>query len=230
MGQSLGDIVPPPFQRPECRFDYAADDRRRALPQAQGPAPEAASRPAGEVCPATPGVPGSSRVDALIRAAPNPRARLLFLVEWRAGLRNSEALAVEARDLSLDTDRPTMRVRRGKGSKARIVPVHAELHAALTSALQFGNIGQVDRLVSASRSTSDRWIKAAAARAEELGAIPPGRHISNHTLRHSYARHLLMHGIPINYLSRWLGHSSIQTTLIYLELVPDPTGSLAAVP
>ena len=33
-----------------------------------------------------------------------------------------------------------------------------------------------------------------------------------------------MNGIPINYLSRWLGHSSIQTTLIYLELVPDPTG------
>ena len=81
-------------------------------------------------------------VDALIRAAPNPRARLLFLIEWRAGLRISEALAVEARDLSLDTDRPTIRVRQGKGSKARIVPVHAELHAALTSALQFGNVGR----------------------------------------------------------------------------------------
>ena len=35
--------------------------------------------------------------------------------------------------------------------------------------------------------------------------------------------HLLTSGILINYLSRWLGHSSIQTTLIYLELVPDPT-------
>ena len=54
--------------------------------------------------------------------------------------------------------------------------------------------------------------------------------VSTHTLRHSYARHLLMNGIPINYLSRWLGHSSIQTTLIYLELVPDPSGSLAMVP
>ena len=145
-------------------------------------------------------------------------------------LRISEALAVEARDLSLSSDQPTIRVRQGKGSKARIVPVHAELHAALTSALQFGNVGEDDRLVRTSRSTADRWIKAAAARAEELGAIPPGRHISNHTLRHSYARHLLVHGIPINYLSRWLGHSSIQTTLIYLDLVPDPTGSLAAVP
>ena len=108
-------------------------------------------------------------IDALIRAAPNPRARLLFLIEWRAGLRISEALAVEARDLSLDTDLPTIRVRQGKGSKARIVPVHAELHAALTSALQFGNVGQDDRLVRTSRSTADRWIKAAAARAEELG-------------------------------------------------------------
>ena len=169
-------------------------------------------------------------IDALIRAAPNPRARLLFLIEWRAGLRISEVLAVEARDLSLSSDQPTIRVRQGKGSKARIVPMHAELHAALTSALQFGNVGEDDRLVRTSRSTADRWIKAAAARAEELGAIPPGRHISNHTLRHSYARHLLVNGIPINYLSRWLGHSSIQTTLIYLELVPDPTGSLAAVP
>ena len=40
---------------------------------------------------------------------------------------------------------------------------------------------------------------------------------NSHTT-HSYARHLLMIGIPINYLSRWLGHSSIQTTLIYRSL------------
>ncbi|MCY4653709.1 MAG: hypothetical protein OXC95_11165 [Dehalococcoidia bacterium] len=43
-------------------------------------------------------------------------------------------------------------------------------------------------------------------------------------------RACMVDGIPVNYLSRWLGHSSIQTALIYLELVPDPTGSLASVP
>ena len=58
----------------------------------------------------------------------------------------------------------------------------------------------------------------------------PGRKIGTHTLQHSYARHLLMNNIQINYLSRWLGHSSIQTTLIYLELVPDPSGSLDRAP
>ena len=169
-------------------------------------------------------------VNALIRAAPNPRARLLMMIEWRAGLRVSEALALEVGDLSLDVELPTLRVRQGKGRKARIVPVHPELHSALSSALQFGNIAESDKIVKASRSTADRWIKEATAGAQKAGAIASGRRISNHTLRHSYARHLLMNGIPINYLSRWLGHSSIQTTLIYLELVPDPSGSLAAVP
>ena len=177
-----------------------------------------------------PEYPEGHEVDALIRAAPNSRAALLFLVQWRAGLRVSEALALEVSDLSLDSELPTIHVRRGKGAKPRIVPVHPELHSALSSSLQFGNIAQGDKLIRASRSTADRWIRAAKAKAEEAGAIPAGRRISSHTLRHSYARHLLVNGIPINYLSRWLGHSSIQTTLIYLELVPDPTGSLASVP
>ena len=65
---------------------------------------------------------------------------------------------------------------------------------------------------------------------EELGAIAREKRVSTHTLRRSYARHLLMNDIPINYLSRWLGYSSIQTTIIQLELVPDPMGSLTMVP
>ena len=109
------------------------------------------------------------------------------------------------------------------------MPVHPELHGALGSALAYGDISQ-GRIVEAHPATAWRWVQAAVKRAEELGAIAPGKRIGTHTLRNSYARHLLMNGIPINYLSRWLGHSSIQTTLVYLELVPDPTGSLASVP
>ena len=168
-------------------------------------------------------------VNAIIRAAPSPKAKLLMLQQWRAGLRVSEALDLEVRDLSLDTATPTLRVRSGKGGKTRLVPVHPELHGALNSALAYGDISH-GRIVEAHTTTAWRWVKTAVKRAEELGAIAPGKRIGTHTLRHSYARHLLMNGISINYLSRWLGHSSIQTTLIYLELVPDPTGSLAMVP
>ncbi len=171
----------------------------------------------------------ADEVDAIIRAAEDPRAKLLMLTQWRAGLRVSEALALDVSDLSLDSELPTIRVRSGKGRKARVVPVHPELAAAFRMALSYGNVAE-GRLIEAHRSTAWRWVQAAVERAERLGAIAPGRKVGTHTLRHSYARHLLMHGVPINYLSRWLGHSSIQTTLIYLELVPDPTGSLAAVP
>ena len=75
-----------------------------------------------------------AEVNALIAAAPNPRARLIMLEQWRAGLRVSEALALEARDLHLDSDRPTLVVRQGKGRKPRVVPVHPELQTALTAA------------------------------------------------------------------------------------------------
>ena len=152
-----------------------------------------------------------------------------MLEQWRAGLRITEALALEVADLSLDAEPPTLSVRAGKGNRSRIVPMHRELQAALRSALSYGSIGQ-GRRVDVHPSTAWRWFKAAVRRAEELVAIVPGRKIGPHTLRHSYARHLLMNSIQINYLSRWLGHSSIQTTLIYLELVPDASGSLDRVP
>ena len=171
----------------------------------------------------------SDEVDAVIRAVEDPRAKLLMLTQWRAGLRVSEELALDVSDLSLDSDLPTIRVRSGKGRKARVVPVHPELAAVFRMALSYGNIAE-GRLIEAHRSTAWRWVQTAVERAERLGGIAPGRRVGTHTLRHSYARHLLMHGVPINYLSRWLGHSSIQTTLIYLELMPDPAGSLAAVP
>ena len=195
---------------------------QRALPKTQdGAAPKREKR--------IPEYLEADEVNAIIRAAPSPKAKLLMLQQWRAGLRVSEALDLEVRDLSLDTATPTLRVRSGKGGKTRLVPVHPELHGALNNALAYGDISQ-GRIIEAHTTTAWRWVKTAVKRAEELGAISPGKRISTHTLRHSYARHLLMNGIPINYLSRWLGHSSIQTTLIYLELVPDPTGSLAMVP
>ena len=53
-----------------------------------------------------------------------------MLTQWRAGLRVSEALALDVSDLSLDSDLPTIRVRSGKGSRSRVVPVHPELAAA----------------------------------------------------------------------------------------------------
>ena len=76
---------------------------------------------------------------------------------------------------------------------------------ALVAATSYGAIGQ-GRLVDVSRTTAWRWVQAAAQLATERGQLPAGRHVGTHTLCHSYARHLLMNGIPLNCLSRWLDH------------------------
>ena len=82
----------------------------------------------------------AQEVQAIIQAAPHTQAKLLILTQWRAGLRVSEALSLTRADLSLDTNLPTIRVRNGKGSKARIVPVHPELQNALGLVLEFANV------------------------------------------------------------------------------------------
>ena len=169
------------------------------------------------------------QVQAVIAAAPNPRARLLMLLQWRAGLRVSEALALEAADLWVDTEQPTIRVRHGKGRRTRMLPVHPELQNALGAVMHFSDVGE-GRVIPVSRSTAWRWVQAATQRAVALAGLPRGKRVGTHIFRHSYARYLLLHGVPINYLSRWLRHNSIQSTLVYLELVPDPSGRLATVP
>ena len=95
----------------------------------------------------------AGQVNAVLAAAPNPRAKLLIPLQWRAGLRMSESLALEPGDSSLDADRPTLRVRSGKGGKARVDPVHPELQAALIAVLKYADVGR-GRIVNASRSTA----------------------------------------------------------------------------
>lgn len=170
-------------------------------------------------------------VNALILAATGQhaaQARLLMALQWRAGLRVSEALHVRAADVALDGERPTIHIHQGKGGKDRVVPVHPELGAALRVVLQYAPSD--GPLVGATRGTAWRWIKDAQARAVNNGGIQPGKKIGTHTLRHSAARHWLSSGVPINLVSLWLGHSSLQTTLIYLRLVPDSAGDMARVP
>ena len=193
--------------------------------------------PRGPALQQTPGSKGRTlpeyldkpEIEALIQAGARPQAVLLMLMQWRAGLRVSEALAVEVADLKLDSERPTLTVRQAKGGRTRIVPVHDELNSALSNAIAYGQVRR-GRLIQVTRSTAWRWVKDAVERAVALGAMSAGRKVGTHTLRHSAARHWLSSGIPINVVSRWLGHASLQTTLVYLEILPDPLGEMGRVP
>jgi len=169
-------------------------------------------------------------VGSLMQLAPNPRARLCMLLQWRAGLRVSEAIHVTPADVHLNARTPEIKVRQGKGKKDRIVPIHFELNAALSAVLGMWKIGAGDPLVGVTRQRAWQWYKQSLKSCYAIGAIPDGKPCGTHTLRHSAARYWLMNGVPINVVSHWLGHSNLQTTMIYLQLVSDPGGFMERVP
>jgi integrase/recombinase XerD len=154
-----------------------------------------------------------------------------ILTMWRAGLRISEACALNAEDLKFASDAPQIHVRHGKGNKERFVPAHPELLRALKDHIQYTRargkqpVFMVERTGQRpSRVTGWQWTQRAYVKALRSRAITPDLPIHPHIFRHSAARHWLTQGVPINVVQLWLGHQNLSTSLIYLSLVPDQGG------
>ena len=155
-----------------------------------------------------------AEVDALIEAASNPTARLCMMLQWRAGLRVSEAINLTGTDVHLKAKPPELKVRQGKGRKDRIVPLHPDLEGKLENAIAMWKQPKGDPLIGTTRQRAWQWYKVALKACYAAGTIPEGKPCSTHTLRHSAARHWLLNDVPINVLSKWLGHSQLQTTMV----------------
>ncbi len=165
-------------------------------------------------------------VDALLRAPVGSpwlvlRDRALLEVLYACGARVSEAVGLRTDGLE-----PSLRVIQlvGKGRKTRIVPLGARARGALDAWLRDGRpqvaaaaLRRPEVFLSKSgrpldRTTAWRRVKAAALRA---GLSPS---ISPHTLRHSFASHLIEGGADLRSVQEMLGHASVQTTEIYAHL------------
>ena len=149
------------------------------------------------------------------------RARTATLIMWRTGLRVSELLELEWRDLDYTGDPATLLVRLSKTRRARTVRLHPELVQLFTNWPT--SRSPKDKVVPLAMRTIMRHI-GDAIEASGLDQESPGtgkRRPGPHSLRHSAARHWLMVGkVPLNVVSSWLGHSSVQVTLrIYLPIV-----------
>jgi integrase/recombinase XerC/integrase/recombinase XerD len=148
------------------------------------------------------------------------RDRALFEIAYGSGLRAEELVTLDAE--SVDFDAEELRVE-GKGKKTRIVPAGEPALRALARylergrpALQAGD-GEPALFLSKSGrrlSTSDvrRRLRVWARHAEVQGGVSP------HTLRHSFATHLLEGGADLRAIQELLGHASISTTQIYTRV------------
>jgi integrase/recombinase XerD len=169
-------------------------------------------------------------VEALLAAAgadETPRAlrdRALLELLYGCGARISEAVGLDVDELDMESG--TVRLL-GKGSKERVVPVGSYARAAVSAylvrgrpALAGAGTGTPALFLNArggrlSRQSAWTVLRAAAQRAGVRKEISP------HTLRHSFATHLLDGGADVRVVQELLGHASVTTTQVYTLVTVD---------
>ena len=177
------------------------------------------SLPAIERTNKLPVVLNADEVRALIKVCDLLKHKLLISLCYGCGLRCSEVRNLHLGDV--DTVRGMIHVRQGKGKKDRMLPMGAMLARGISKYIQAekprlylfeGNDGNV---------YSQRGAQWAIAQAVKKAGIV--KEVSLHTLRHTYATHLLEQGVNILTIKELLGHAHIDTTMVYLHLAqPSP--------
>lgn len=172
-----------------------------------------------------PAVLNAQEVKALIKVCDLLKHKLLISLCYGCGLRCAEVRHLKIADA--DTVRGMIHVRQGKGKKDRMLPMGTMLARGISKYIQAekprlylfeGNDGNV---------YSQRGAQWAISQAVKKAGI--AKEVSLHTLRHTYATHLLEQGVNILTIKELLGHASIETTMVYLHLA-RPSASMAFSP
>ena len=167
-----------------------------------------------------------SEVHQLIAAVKQQHNAALIWTLYCLALRIEEGLNLEISDI--DSERMTVHIHRGKGAKDRLLPMPASTLQVLrnywkqhrNSRLIFPANGRNRK--SASQSTKPMnasSVQSCVDRAAKLAGIH--KPCTPHTLRHSMATHLLEAGVSLRWIQKFLGHSNLYTTLVYLHVTDD---------
>ena len=158
-----------------------------------------------------------SRSEALliINALGNLKHRTLLTLTYTTGLRRNELLSLKPEDI--DSSRHLLKVVNGKGHKQRLIPISNSMIDILRdyykyyrpSVYLFEGISKGTRY---SESSFNNIVKKAA----RISGIK--KQVSPHTLRHSFATHMLEKGVNLKRLQIIMGHSAMKTTSIYLHV------------
>jgi site-specific recombinase XerD len=154
------------------------------------------------------------------------RLKCFIWTTYTLGLRIGEAVHLQIGDV--DSQRMMVHVHRGKGAKDRYIPLPVSTLNVLRAVWSqhrnpvflFPAEGRDHQDGSQSSSPMSISTVQSALKliTKQLGF---GKKVSAHTLRHSYATHLLEAGVSLKAIQKFLGHTSLQTTMVYLHITDD---------
>ncbi len=156
-----------------------------------------------------------SEIKNLLENTRNKKHRLLIELLYSSGLRLSECINLKYADLDLDEG--TGWVRLGKGSKDRLFIISEKFGKDLQIYKEENGADGKEYIFTVNgKKMSPRGIQHAIKIAAERAGLE--KEVNVHTLRHSFATHLLENGVDIRKIQKLLGHSNLQTTQIYTQV------------
>jgi integrase/recombinase XerD len=162
-----------------------------------------------------PAVLSTEEVAQFLDAAPPGRARVLWQTAYACGLRLGELVHLRAADI--DSARMVVVVRQGKGGKDRLVPLSARLLDELRCYWRMHRPSPwLFPGAKPGQPMHPTWLQRLFQRTLRQAGI--AKRATPHTLRHSFATHLLEAGVDIFTVQKLLGHRSLSTTLRYLHV------------
>jgi integrase/recombinase XerD len=165
-----------------------------------------------------PAVLSPEEVARLLEAAPGPKYKAALSAAYAAGLRVSEAVALKVSDI--DSERLLLRIEQGKGRKDRFAMLSPKLLELLRDWYRIARPavwlfpGRDPMLPMTTRQFA-RGVHVAASMAEIKKRVTP------HTLRHSFATHLLEQKIDVRLIQVLLGHAKLETTVLYTQVATN---------
>jgi integrase/recombinase XerD len=154
-------------------------------------------------------------VRRLLGVITNIKHRAILSLIYATGARLNEATHLRVRDI--DGERMTVHIRNGKGDKPRMIPMSAALRDLLREYWRAEH--PRDYLFPGSKPNCplhENSVQKACSMARLHARLE--KPASVHTLRHSYATHLLELGVDLRTIQRLLGHTSLSTTAVYMHV------------
>jgi len=157
-------------------------------------------------------------VARLLEAAPGPKYKAALSAAYSAGLRVSEVVALKVSDI--DSERLLLRTEQGKGRKDRFAMLSPKLLDLLRDWYRIARptvwlFPGRDAMLPMTTRQFNRAVHVAAGMAEIKKRVTP------HTLRHSFATHLLEQNIDIRLIQVLLGHAKLETTALYTQVATN---------